>query len=135
MAGPLIAVMNDDTAFLDLMHRLLTWEDYRCFVCKESERAYPLIKERRPDLVILDIRMGNPEAGWQVLELLRLDPATTRIPVLVCSADAPSLRAKEGALRALRCDVLEKPFDLATLLAKVAGGLASDVATGAGRAP
>ncbi|HEX5506824.1 MAG TPA: response regulator, partial [Thermomicrobiales bacterium] len=77
----------------------------------------------RPDLVLLDIRMGHPEAGWQTLELLRLDPETTRIPVIVCSADTPFLRAKEGALRALRCDILEKPFDLDTLLAKVAAVL------------
>ncbi|HEX5501418.1 MAG TPA: response regulator [Thermomicrobiales bacterium] len=123
MAEPLIAVMNDDTAFLALMHELLTGEGYRCLICHEGDRVYPLIKERRPDLVLLDVRMGNPEAGWTVLELLRLAPATTRIPVIVCSADTPFLRAKEGALRALRCDILEKPFDLEMLLAKLAAVL------------
>jgi CheY-like chemotaxis protein len=125
MAEPLIAVMNDDTTFLDLMHELLVGEGYRCFICKESAQVYPLIKERRPDLVILDIRMGSPEAGWQVLELLRLDPATADIPVIVCSADSPFLHLKEEALRALHCDILEKPFDLDMLLAKIAGVLAA----------
>ncbi|HET8631477.1 MAG TPA: response regulator [Thermomicrobiales bacterium] len=125
MAEPLIAVMNDDTAFLDLMHELLTGEGYRCFICKESDRVYATIKERRPDLVILDIRMGSPEAGWTALEILRLDPATAHIPVIVCSADTPFLHAKEEALRALRCDILEKPFDLDMLLAKIAGVLAA----------
>lgn len=123
MAEPLIAVMNDDTAFLSLMHDLLTGEGYRCLICHESDRVYPLIKERQPDLVLLDIRMGHPEAGWQTLELLRLDPATTRIPVIVCSADTPFLRTKEQALRDLRCDILEKPFDLDMLLAKIAAVL------------
>ena len=119
MAQPLIAVMNDDTDFLDLMHTLLTEEGYRCVICKESDAVYPRIKEQHPALVILDIRMGNPEAGWRVLELLRLDPATALIPVIVCSADTIFLRAKEDALRALHCDILEKPFDLDALLLKI----------------
>ena len=124
MAHPLIAVMNDDTLFLQLMHDLLTGEGYRCIICKEGDKVYPLIKEQRPDLVILDIRMGTPETGWTVLELLRLDPATAKIPVIVCSADSVFLRAKENALRALNCDILEKPFDLEALLEKVAAMLA-----------
>ena len=119
MPQPLIAVMNDDTDFLALMYELLTGEGYRCLICKESARVYPLIKEQHPDLVILDIRMGNPEAGWTILELLRLDPATASMPVIVCSADTIFLRAKEAALRALHCDILEKPFNLDALLLKI----------------
>ena len=125
MAHPLIAVMNDDTVFLQLMHDLLTGEGYRCIICKEGDKVYPLIKEQQPNLVILDIRMGAPEAGWNVLELLRLDPATASIPVIVCSADVVFLRAKEDALHALKCDILEKPFDLEALLEKVAAMLAA----------
>jgi two-component system sensor kinase FixL len=124
MAHPLIAVMNDDTVFLQLMHDLLTGEGYRCIICKEGDKVYPLIKEQQPKLVILDIRMGAPETGWMVLELLRLDPATAPIPVIVCSADTVFLRAKEDALHALKCDILEKPFDLEALLEKVAAMLA-----------
>jgi CheY-like chemotaxis protein len=119
MPQPLIAIMNDDTDFLSLMHELLTGEGYRCLICKESTRVYPLIKEQHPDLVILDIRMGTPEAGWQVLELLRLDPTTAHMPVIISSADSVFLRAKEEALRALHCDILEKPFDLDALLLKI----------------
>jgi CheY-like chemotaxis protein len=119
MPQPLIAVMNDDTDFLSLMHELLTGEGYRCFICKERDRVYALVKEQQPDLVILDIRMGAPEAGWTILELLRLDPTTARMPVIVCSADSIFLRAKEESLRALHCDILEKPFDLDALLLKI----------------
>jgi DNA-binding response OmpR family regulator len=120
MPQPLIAVMNDDTDFLDLMYTLLAEEGYRCIICKESDAVYPLIKEQRPDLVILDIRLGIPETGWTILELVRLDPATVQIPVIVCSADTTFLRAKEEALHALHCDILEKPFDLDALLRKIA---------------
>ncbi|HBY95390.1 MAG TPA: hypothetical protein DEP84_15800 [Chloroflexi bacterium] len=82
MATPRIAVVNDDTAFLNLMHELLTDEGYETIIWAESERAYDMIRRVKPDLVILDIRMGHPEAGWTILDLVRLDPTTAHIPVV-----------------------------------------------------
>lgn len=116
---PLIAVVNDDTVFLKLMHDLLTDEGYDVALHIEGSSAYQLVKQEMPDLVILDIRIEHPEPGWVTLDLIRLDPSTTRIPVLVCSADARQLREKAARLREMRCDTIEKPFDLDDLLARV----------------
>lgn len=124
MAETTIAVVNNDTDFLSLMDELLTMEGYNTVVCREGDRAYDFLKNLRPDLVILDIRLEHAETGWTILELLRLDPALTQIPVIVCSADAPFLRAKAPTLYELHCDILEKPFDLDTLLEKVSHALA-----------
>lgn len=119
MASPRIAIVNDDTAFLRMMSLLLTEEGYETLLLHGPDKAHDQIRDEQPDLVILDIRMGAPEAGWQLLELLRLDPQTTRIPVLVCSAAVQELRAKADILRDLRCDILPKPFDLDQLITKV----------------
>ncbi|HET9015478.1 MAG TPA: response regulator [Thermomicrobiaceae bacterium] len=114
--GPLVAVVNDDTAFLELMEELLSDEGYRTVIHRESDTAYQAIRGAMPALVILDIRMEHPEGGWNVLELLRLDPKTTGIPVIVCSADAIQLRAKQEHLQRHRAVSIEKPFDLDELL-------------------
>jgi CheY-like chemotaxis protein len=119
MAKSLIAAVNDDTLFLELMHDLLTEEGYRTAIWKEGDRAYEMIKEHQPVLVILDIRMEHPDTGWMVLELMRLDPATAAIPVIICSADTVRIREKEAYLREKGCAVLEKPFLLEDLLEKV----------------
>lgn len=119
----LIAVVNDDSAFLELMAELLDSEGYDVFTNRAATSAFPELKARCPDLLILDIRMETPEAGWQLLELLALDPATRSLPVIVCSADAPFLRAKEPRLRELGYATLEKPFDLDELLATIAAYL------------
>ncbi len=121
---PLIAVVNDDTEFIGLMHDLLVEEDYRVSNHLVAGNAYRELLAVRPDLIVLDIRMETPEAGWQLLELLRLNPATTEIPAIVCSADAPFLRAKHEHLRTQGYDTLEKPFDIVTLLEKVKTALA-----------
>lgn len=120
-----IAVVNDDTDFLELMRDLLELEGYEVKTLKTAVHAYAALKSTRPDLIILDIRMETPEAGWQLLELLQLDPATTGIPVIVCSADAPFLRAKEAHLSERGCRTLEKPFNLEELLTTVADTLAT----------
>src|SRR6185437_13675027 len=114
-----IIVINDDTAFLHMMQTLLQEQGYEVMLQIEGSGAHGLVRDARPDLIILDIRMGSPDTGWMVLELLRLDPATRNIPVIVCSADVINLRAKEGMLRDQGYDVIEKPFDLDTLLTMV----------------
>lgn len=124
MAG-LIAIVNDNTDFLDLMRELLEGEGYQAKTYKIAQDAYPQLKEDRPRLIIVDIRMETPESGWQLIELLRLNPATRPTPIIVCSADAHALREKAAHLRERDCDVLQKPFDLDDLLAKVALALAA----------
>ncbi len=117
----LIAVINDDTVFLKLMQDLLSDEGYQVVVRIGGTSAYALIKQEMPDLVILDIRVEHPEPGWLTLDLIRFDPATTRIPVLVCSADSRQLREKAARLKDMRCEAIEKPFDLDDLLFRVRG--------------
>lgn len=73
----------------------------------------------RPALIILDLRLERPDAGLEALRRLRADPVTQATPVLVCSADVIGLRALEARLRANGCDLLEKPFEMAMLLARV----------------
>ncbi len=126
---PLIAVANDDTDFLALMSDLLTDEGYRVSIHRVAKNAFAELKAARPDLIVLDIQMETPEAGWTLLELLTLDPTLAAIPVLVCSADVVALRAKAENLRAHGCDALEKPFDLDDLLGKVRRGLIGPAAT------
>lgn len=119
MAHKQIAVVNDDTVFLDLMHELLTEEGYSVSVCKASEKAYLFIKKEQPDLIILDVRVGNEGAAWTTLDLIDLDPATTHIPVIVCSTDRRQLEAKAEYMREQGYEMQEKPFRLEDLLSKV----------------
>jgi DNA-binding response OmpR family regulator len=116
LSTPTIAIVNDDTAFLNLMHQLLTDEGFETILHVVGSTAFEMIKEKQPDLVILDIRMSSPEEGWVVLDLMRLDPETATIPVIVCSADSTQLRDKHDQLNKHNAIGLEKPFDLGELL-------------------
>jgi DNA-binding response OmpR family regulator len=112
-----IAVINNDTAFLTLMHELLTEEGYEAHIFREGADDYPALRELVPDAIILDIRLEHPEGGWNLLELCRLDPTLAKTPIIVCSADVRALQERALYLQSQGCQVLPKPFDLDTLLA------------------
>ena len=114
-----IAVVNDDTVFLDMMAAVLAEKDWDVEVHRESTTAFQQLKQNPPDLIILDIRMETPETGWSILELLTLDQAMSHIPVVVCSAAVTDLRAHENWLRQNGIGVLPKPFNLDQLFGQV----------------
>ena len=111
-----IVVANDDVLMLDLMQELLTDEGYRVTLIRESRKAYQLVKELAPNLVILDIRMGNELTGFELIALLTLDPTTRRIPLIVASADSHALQEHADQLAHHNIPIVAKPFDLEDLL-------------------
>ena len=125
-----IAVIDDDAVFLDLMNDLLALgEGYEVLSTPDWLRGFEFIKEQQPDLVMLDLMLGREQTGWRVLQLLREDPATDHIPVIVCSAAAPALHQcgspseGHGAIA-----TVAKPFDIDHLLALIASLLAGSKA-------
>ena len=122
VAKPHVAVINDDTTFLRLMDELLGREEgYRVSTSFVGGEAHSFVREVQPDLVVLDLVFGDSaEQGWRTLDLLTLDPATRRIPVIVCSAATTLLHQHADWLRRFDVEVLPKPFDLDALFDLVA---------------
>ncbi|GAC1445915.1 MAG: hypothetical protein NVSMB52_08880 [Chloroflexota bacterium] len=118
-----IAVVNDDTVFLEMMAAVLRERGCDTSIYHEGHGAFRSLKADLPDLIILDIRMETPETGWTLLELLTLDRDTRNIPVIVCSAALLDLRAHEDLLRRFGIAVLPKPFDIEALYARVDASL------------
>ncbi len=85
--------------------------------------AIELVHEHPPDLVILDIRLDTPAAGWRFLQALRHDAQLAITPVLVCSADVFFIDEQLVALQTPHTDVLAKPFPVEALVEKVHGAL------------
>ncbi len=115
-----IAVFDDDTAILDMMRDALTEEGYNIVAETTADDALTIVLREQPALVILDFWIADRAAGLQALRLIREHPETSTTPVLICSADGAALRDYAEDWRALGCETLEKPFDLADFLERVA---------------
>ena len=119
-----ILIIEDDSVLADVIRELLVDEGFDVSVCNRGQDGYASVVAGHPDIVMLDLRFGDEEYGWRILDLLMLNPATRCIPVIVSSAaeslqiQAPVLLAQNGHF------VLPKPFDLDVLLGTVETALA-----------
>jgi CheY-like chemotaxis protein len=120
MANQTIFVTNDDETYIEMIRDVLAYAGYQSVMWHIGKGVYQRIRDEQPDLVLLDITMADPGRGWANLDMLRLGPKTRHIPIILCSTDPHLPEQKAEMLDALQVGFLEKPFDLETLLEKVA---------------
>src|SRR5918995_3191351 len=110
-----VTVVNDNPEFLDLVHDILEDDRYEATKIDGDRRdALELIRASRPDLLMIDIRMGANELhGWRVAQELRRDPRFDGLPVLICSGDLAALEEIADDLdEQHHIRTLAKPFSI-----------------------
>src|SRR5262245_26406434 len=112
----LIVVVDDDVATNEFVCELLADEGYQTIGVQTGAEAFELIQQAQPALVITDLAMERADAGYTLLQKLRLIPACAGIPAIMAAANHIFLRENGEQLRALDCDALAKPFDIEALL-------------------
>lgn len=122
-ARPVIAIVDDDEVFVEMMVDFLADEGFATASCRQAADAAALLRSERPALVVVDVRMERPDAGLDVIVALRRDPdmALAALPVIVCTADHAIVQQHAGLLDQLDVTVQRKPFNLDELLALVHG--------------
>jgi two-component system phosphate regulon response regulator PhoB len=119
---PLVLVAEDDEDILALVVFDLQDEGYEVLTARNGEDAITLARERRPDLVLLDVAMPGLD-GYEVTRRLRADAATSGTPVVLLTARAQVKDVIEG-FEAGANDYVTKPFrpdELRTRLHAVLG--------------
>lgn len=81
---PIVVVVDDDRASLDLMAAYLDGLGVRVVLARDGHEGLELIRALGPAAVILDIRLPGLD-GWEVLGRLRADESTRSVPVVVVS--------------------------------------------------
>ncbi|HEV2128998.1 MAG TPA: response regulator [Thermomicrobiales bacterium] len=121
-----ILVINDTKEILELFRELLEDEGYRVSLSSFAVNDLDEVVALAPDLVILDFIIGGEEQGWQMLQKMRMDRRTARVPIIVCSAARNLVREIEGHLFAKNIGIVLKPFDIDELVAEVRRRLERD---------
>jgi CheY-like chemotaxis protein len=120
-ARPRVVILESDDVLRGVIREVL--EDvggYRVDARRGGEEAHRLIRETRPDAVVVD---PGPLIGPGLGPLDRLggDPQTRHIPIVVCSGGAP---ATEGAPQpGGRIRTVGKPFGIDELLEAVSAAV------------
>ena len=117
-----ILVVDDNEMNRDLLSRRLRRDGHTVVIAEHGRAALDELARAPFDLMLLDIMM--PElTGYEVLEIVKKDPALCHIPVVMITAATE----EESIVRCLLLgadDHLPKPFNPAILRARVASSLA-----------
>jgi DNA-binding response OmpR family regulator len=114
-----VLVVDDDQATLGLYRDLLMDVGYAVTLCGRPTDDSAEVARLQPDLILLDLLFNGEERGWTFFLELRQDPATSAIPVLICTAAALVVERTRDELDAWSCGVVLKPFDIDRLLEAV----------------
>jgi two-component system, OmpR family, alkaline phosphatase synthesis response regulator PhoP len=112
-----ILVVEDDPDVADMLHAYFQAQGYDVITVHWGADALKVSRERRPDLVILDIRLPDID-GYQVAARLRSNRRTEDVPILFLTEK----RTRDDRLRGLELgadDYVTKPFSPRELTARI----------------
>ena len=82
---PVVILVDDDRASLDLLSAYLDGSPTRVLRVRDGVEALDLVRKVLPAAVVLEIELPQLD-GWEVLNELKADPSTVAIPVVIASA-------------------------------------------------
>jgi CheY-like chemotaxis protein len=80
-----ILVVDDEVYIVHILDFSLGMEGYEVVTALDGEEALAKVKKEQPDLIVLDIMMPKLD-GYETCRILKSDPETQQIPVILLSA-------------------------------------------------
>ncbi|MFW6164031.1 MAG: response regulator [Planctomycetota bacterium] len=112
-----ILVVDDDLQTVKLVGLVLDRRGYEIVAARTGEEAVKKAQSEQPDLIVLDVMMPDMD-GYEVSRLLRADPATADVPILMFTAKA-GLQDKVTGFEAGADEYLTKPIHPKELVSRV----------------
>ena len=119
---PKILVVDDEPDALEVLGFKLKEAGYLPILAKDGARALALARDERPALIVLDLMLPEVD-GLEVCKILRRDPGTASIPILMLTARAAELDRVLG-LELGADDYVTKPFSPRELVLRIKNLLA-----------
>jgi phosphate regulon transcriptional regulator PhoB len=110
-------IVDDEQAIVDLVRYHLEKEGMTCFEAANGEKALQLVREHRPDLMVLDLMLPGVD-GLEICRLLRRDQNTASVAIIMLTAKAEEVDRIVG-LEMGADDYMVKPFSPRELVARV----------------
>lgn len=110
-----ILVVDDDEDLLFLGSSMLRQKGYDVFALAKAENVFEVIKSFRPDLILLDIKLGGHDGRTICLEL-KNNPETRPIKIILYSAFPET---SIDVMKYKADDFVLKPYDFKYLAARI----------------
>lgn len=117
-----ILIVDDEPDALEVLGFKLREAGYTPILAKDGTRAIAIAREKHPDLIVLDLMLPEVD-GLEVCKILRRDPSTASIPVIMLTARAAEMDRVLG-LELGADDYVTKPFSPRELVIRIRKQLA-----------
>lgn len=77
-----ILIVEDDPLMSRMYQKIFSFEGYQLDIAGDGEEGLEKIRTQKPNLILLDVMMPKMN-GFQVLEKIKADPETKKIPVIM----------------------------------------------------
>jgi len=114
---PKILIVDDETDALEVLGFKLREAGFAPIFAKDGARALTAARNERPDLMVLDLMLPEVD-GLEVCKILRRDPATASLPILMLTARAAEMDRVLG-LELGADDYVTKPFSPRELVLRI----------------
>jgi len=112
-----ILVVDDEPNIVLSLEFLMEQAGYKVTTAEDGEQALACVEIATPDLILLDISLPGI-SGFDVLEQLRAQAATERLPIIMLTAHGREVEREKGM--AMGADnYITKPFSTQALVEKV----------------
>ena len=112
-----ILIVEDDPTTCLLLDQWLRGRGFLTLLASNGDDALAQVTQQAPDLLLLDVMMPGMD-GYQLATILKANPATAQIPIIVLTG-LPDRKARLACLAAGVEDFLLKPVDLDELALRV----------------
>ena len=112
-----ILLVEDNELNRDMLSRRLTRKEFEVVMAVDGREGIAKAKHEAPDLILMDV--GLPEVnGCEATRILKQDPETSLIPLIILTAHATNLE-REQALEAGCDSFATKPIDFPRLIESI----------------
>jgi len=116
-ASETILIVDDSRTVVHMLKSALSQAGYSTLAAADGERGIQLARSHRPDLILMDVIMPGIN-GFQATRLLRKDPTTKDIPIIIISGSEQATE-KVWVMRLGANDFIPKPIERGPLFIKV----------------
>ena len=113
----LLLLADDDPELIGILVKRLQVLECDIITAANGADALALVKDKRPDAVILDVMMPQMN-GWEVCKRIRADEVVGKTPVMMLTGIGESLNEITSPLYGAD-DHIDKPFNFSELLFKI----------------
>ena len=118
-----IVYIEDEPDMVKLVRLILQHEGIELVGVVDAQRGVSMVREVKPDLILLDLMMPDMD-GWEVFESLQADDELKRIPVIVITVRAAAIDKSMGLYVYKVEDYITKPFEMGELIRRIQRALA-----------